>query len=97
MKLKGITTSYGNEQPERIKSPISTKVGWIGCGCRCIGCGACENLRPSRPYSAIYEEGHERHRTLKYGTSMCTSVSYPNPMDIVLRVASRNLPITLEC
>ncbi len=29
---------------------------------RCIGCGACENLCPSRPYSAIYVEGHQRHR-----------------------------------
>ena len=25
---------------------------------RCIGCGACENLCSSRPYSAIYVEGH---------------------------------------
>lgn len=25
---------------------------------RCIGCGACENLCPARPYSAIYVEGH---------------------------------------
>jgi ferredoxin len=31
---------------------------------RCIGCGACENLCPSRPYSAIYVEGHEIHRTI---------------------------------
>ena len=31
---------------------------------RCIGCGACENLCPSRPFSAIYVEGHERHRTV---------------------------------
>lgn len=31
---------------------------------RCIGCGACENLCPARPFSAIYVEGHERHRTL---------------------------------
>ena len=31
---------------------------------RCIGCGACENLCPSRPFSAIYVEGHERHRTI---------------------------------
>ena len=31
---------------------------------KCIGCGACENLCPSRPFSAIYVEGHERHRTI---------------------------------
>lgn len=31
---------------------------------RCIGCGACENLCPSRPFSAIYVEGHEVHRTV---------------------------------
>lgn len=31
---------------------------------RCIGCGACENLCPVRPYSAIYVEGHERHRII---------------------------------
>ena len=31
---------------------------------RCIGCGACENLCPARPYSAIYVEGHETHRTV---------------------------------
>lgn len=30
----------------------------------CIGCGACEHLCPSNPYSAIYVEGHERHRTV---------------------------------
>ena len=29
---------------------------------RCIGCGACENLCPARPYSAIYVEGHEVHK-----------------------------------
>lgn len=29
---------------------------------RCIGCGACENLCPSRPFSAIYVEGLEVHR-----------------------------------
>ena len=28
----------------------------------CIGCGACENLCPSRPFSAIYVEGHEVQR-----------------------------------
>lgn len=31
---------------------------------KCIGCGACENLCPARPFSAIYVEGHERHRTI---------------------------------
>ena len=31
---------------------------------RCIGCGACENLCPARPFSAIYVEGHEQHRTI---------------------------------
>ena len=28
---------------------------------RCIGCGACENLCPSRPFSAIYVEGNIVH------------------------------------
>ena len=32
---------------------------------RCIGCGACENLCPERPYSAMYVEGHTRNRTIK--------------------------------
>lgn len=31
---------------------------------RCIGCGACENLCPARPFSAIYVEGHQVHRTV---------------------------------
>lgn len=31
---------------------------------RCIGCGACEHLCPARPFSAIYVEGHENHRTV---------------------------------
>lgn len=31
---------------------------------RCIGCGACEHLCPSRPFSAIYVEGHQQHRTI---------------------------------
>ncbi len=31
---------------------------------RCIGCGACENLCPARPFSAMVVEGHERHKTL---------------------------------
>jgi polyferredoxin len=28
---------------------------------KCIGCGACENLCPSRPFSAIYVEGNRMH------------------------------------
>ena len=30
---------------------------------RCIGCGACENLCPSRPISAITINGYEVHHT----------------------------------
>ena len=31
---------------------------------RCLGCGACENLCPARPFSAIYVKGFSEHRTL---------------------------------
>ncbi|MGL5273385.1 MAG: 4Fe-4S binding protein, partial [Phocaeicola sp.] len=31
---------------------------------RCIGCGACEQVCPSRPYSAIYVEGHKLHKLI---------------------------------
>ena len=31
---------------------------------KCIGCGACEYVCPSRPLSAIYVEGHEVHKTV---------------------------------
>ena len=31
---------------------------------KCIGCGACENLCPSNPISAIYVEGHEVHKEI---------------------------------
>ncbi|MDR0306442.1 MAG: 4Fe-4S binding protein [Chitinispirillales bacterium] len=31
---------------------------------RCTGCGACENLCPVRPQSAIYVEGVDTHRTV---------------------------------
>ncbi|MDE6343054.1 MAG: 4Fe-4S binding protein [Muribaculaceae bacterium] len=45
------------ESAEGVKIPaINTE--------RCIGCGACENLCPARPFSAIYVEGHEQHRTI---------------------------------
>lgn len=31
---------------------------------RCIGCGACENLCPARPFTAIHVEGHETHKMI---------------------------------
>ncbi len=31
---------------------------------RCIGCGACENLCPARPFSAVYVEGVNQHQTI---------------------------------
>ena len=43
------------EKPRKIPS-VDTE--------RCIGCGACENLCPARPFSAIYVEGHEVHRMI---------------------------------
>lgn len=43
--------------PESVKIPIINAA-------RCIGCGACENLCPARPFSAIYVEGHEGHRVI---------------------------------
>ncbi len=44
-------------RPDALKIPVVNPE-------RCIGCGACENLCPARPFSAIYVEGDERHRTL---------------------------------
>ncbi len=31
---------------------------------RCIGCGACENLCPARPFSAMCVEGHKTQKTI---------------------------------
>ena len=41
--------------------PASPKIPAVNAE-RCIGCGACENLCPARPFSAIYVEGYEKHR-----------------------------------
>ncbi len=46
--------------PDNPDSPLIPSVNTE----RCIGCGACENLCPVRPFSAIYVEGHEVHRTV---------------------------------
>lgn len=45
------------ENPDSVRIPVVNTE-------RCIGCGACENLCPSRPFSAIYVEGHHTHRTI---------------------------------
>ena len=49
--------------PKDANDPKSLKIPAINTE-RCIGCGACENLCPSRPFSAIYVEGHEVHREI---------------------------------
>lgn len=45
------------------KNPKAPKIPAVNTA-RCIGCGACENLCPARPFSAIYVEGHEIHKTI---------------------------------
>ncbi len=42
-------------------NPASRKIPAVNTE-KCIGCGACENLCPARPFTAIYVEGHEAHR-----------------------------------
>lgn len=49
--------------PSDSRNPESLKIPAVNVE-RCIGCGACENLCPARPFSAIYVEGHERQRYL---------------------------------
>ncbi len=49
--------------PSDPSNPDSRKIPAVD-ETRCIGCGACENLCPARPFSAIYVEGHEVHRTV---------------------------------
>ena len=49
--------------PKDANDPKSLKIPAINTE-RCIGCGACENLCPSRPFSAIYVEGHEVHKDI---------------------------------
>lgn len=49
-----------SSDPDNDKAPKIPAVNTA----RCIGCGACENLCPARPFSAIYVEGHEAHRII---------------------------------
>ena len=49
--------------PKDANDPKSLQIPVVNTE-RCIGCGACENLCPSRPFRAIYVEGHEVHREI---------------------------------
>lgn len=46
-----------SENPDSKKFPVVNPE-------RCIGCGACEYVCPSRPFSAIYVDGIEVHRSI---------------------------------
>ena len=49
--------------PSDAANPDSPKIPAINVE-RCVGCGACENLCPARPFSAIYVEGNKVHRVV---------------------------------
>lgn len=49
--------------PKDSKNPKSMQIPVINIE-RCIGCGACEYVCPSRPFSAIYVVGNEVHREI---------------------------------
>ncbi len=49
--------------PSRPDDPRSLRIPTVDDE-RCIGCGACEHLCPSRPYSAIHVEGIEVQREI---------------------------------
>lgn len=46
-----------SNNPESLKFPVVNTE-------RCIGCGACENLCPARPFSALVVHGNLMHRTV---------------------------------
>ncbi len=46
--------------PDNEESPMVPAINDAAC----IGCGACEYVCPSRPFSAIYVEGHEVHKKI---------------------------------
>lgn len=53
----------GNSSAQNEREGKQVKIPAINVE-RCIGCGACENLCPARPFSAIYVEGIKMHRTV---------------------------------
>ena len=46
--------------PDNEESPMIPAINEAAC----IGCGSCEYVCPSRPFSAIYVEGHEVHKKI---------------------------------
>ena len=50
--IQMVPAEAGN--PDLLRIPVVNEA-------RCIGCGACENLCPARPFSAIYVEGYRDH------------------------------------
>ncbi len=48
---------FGGSGPKILKRPVINEAV-------CIGCGACENLCPANPISAIHVEGHQMHKTI---------------------------------
>ena len=59
-----VLTDYGVEIPDYVLNPKMKMPKKNIDGIDYIGCGACENLCPSRPFSAFYVEGHEVHREI---------------------------------
>lgn len=49
--------------PSEPGNPDSLKIPAVNTE-KCIGCGACENLCPARPFSAIYVEGNRVHMNI---------------------------------
>lgn len=52
-----LMVSSDSDDPNSVRIPVVNAE-------RCIGCGACENLCPARPFSAIYVEGHTMHSVM---------------------------------
>jgi len=55
--IKRVTKFPESDDPDAQKIPMIDTA-------RCTGCGACEHLCPSRPYSAIYVDGVDVHRAI---------------------------------